>query len=175
VNLQDFGAIGEAVGGPAVVATLLYVAYQFKQTAAIERAAGQRDLLKQLRAWWDLTLHHPELFDQIRRGLQDWDSLEPVEQDRVNAWAFSFFNLIEQVEYMHRDGFINEASHRGFLAAAAAIAATPGGRTWWAYARNVIGDDISVPIDEQLENRPASTPNWDTIMPHLSSLDLRPD
>jgi hypothetical protein len=173
VNLQDFGAIGEAVGGPAVVVTLLYLAYQFKQTAAIERAAGQRDLLKQVRAWWELSLDHPDLFDQIRRGLQDWDSLEPVEQDRVNAWAFSFFNLIEQVEYMHRDGFINEASHQGFIEAAVAIAATPGGRTWWASARNVIGDDISDPMDEQLANRSASVPNWDTIMPHLSVSDRR--
>ncbi len=118
-------------------------------------------------------MDHPGLFDNIRRGLQDWDSLKPAEQDQVNAWAWSFFNLLEQVEYMRRDGFINEASYRGFLAAGVAIVATPGGRTWWSFARTVIGDDISDPVDHELANRPDSAPSWNTIMPHLANDDRR--
>jgi hypothetical protein len=49
VTLSEFAALGEAVGGFAVLVTLVYLAYQFRQAATLERTAGQRDLLGQAR------------------------------------------------------------------------------------------------------------------------------
>ena len=40
MSLSELAATGEAVGGVAVLITLLYLAYQFRQTAVIERTAG---------------------------------------------------------------------------------------------------------------------------------------
>ena len=40
MTLSDLAAIGEAIGGIAVLITLLYLAYQFRQTTTIERTAG---------------------------------------------------------------------------------------------------------------------------------------
>ena len=84
---------------------------------------------------------------------------------------FSAALQAEQALYMWREGLINEASYRGFVDAAVAIAATPGGREWWASARIVLGNDVSDLIDRELESRADDSPDWTQIFPHF----LEPD
>ena len=43
--------------GLAVVVTLFYLGYQFRQTATLERTAGQRELLSRCRDWVELTIN----------------------------------------------------------------------------------------------------------------------
>jgi hypothetical protein len=166
VTLSDFAAIGEAVSGFAVLLTLGYLAYQFRQTAAIERTAGQRDLLGQARSWVELTLVHKGLFEVLRKVLADWESGTPEEKESGNAWMLSSALQAEQALYMWREGLINEGSFRGFINVAVSVAATPGGRLWWRDARIVLGDDISDFIDRELESRSADAPDWTQVLSH---------
>jgi len=170
VNLQDLAAVGEAVGGLAVLVTLVYLAYQFRQTARLERAAGQRDLLSQVRSWIELTVVNPDLFPVLQRGLHDWHSLTAAEKERCSGWAWSLLFIAEQALYMQHDGVIHHVSYRGFLDAALAVVATPGGRIWWSGARNIIGDDISNYVDRALEERPPDAPDWIALLPHWGEL-----
>lgn len=166
MNLQDLAAIGESVGGLAVLVTLVYLAYQLRQTARLERAAGQRDLLSQVRSWIELTAVNPDLFPVLQRGLNDLDSLSPAEKERCSAWVWSLLFLAEQALYMERDGVIHGVSYQGFLDATLAVVATPGGRVLWSGIRNAIGDDISNHIDRALERRAPDAPDWTTLLPH---------
>ena len=66
MNWDAIGAIGELVGGLIVVASLIFVGYQLRQTSMIERAKAQRDLLLQARAWVAMPSRDKERFDAIR-------------------------------------------------------------------------------------------------------------
>ena len=171
MTLSEFAALGEAVGGLAVLVTLAYLAYQFRQTAAIERTAGQRELLGRCRDWVELTTVHEGLFEVLRKALANWDSATPEEKERANGWMLSAALQAEQALYMWREGLINEASFRGFVGVAVSIAATPGGRSWWTNARTALGDDISDLIDRELDSRPAGALDWTQIFPHLGPAD----
>jgi len=165
--LSEFAAIGEAVGGLAVLITLVYLAYQFRQTATLERTAGQRELLGRCRDWVELTTTHEGLFEVLRKALGDWQSASPEEKERANGWMLSAALQAEQAVYMRREGLSNEASYKGFIGVAVALAATPGGREWWASARIALGDDISDLIDRELESRATDSPDWLQIFPHF--------
>jgi hypothetical protein len=167
VTLTEFAALGEAIGGLAVLVTLLYLAYQFRQTALMERTAGQRELLGRARDWVELTTTHPDLVEVLRNVLADWESASPVEQERASGWMLSAGLQAEQALYMRRANLINEQSYEGFLGVIVAIARTPGGRSWWAHARLALGNDISDLVDEELENPQRATPSWTEIFPHL--------
>lgn len=171
MTLQDLAAIGEAVGGLAVLVTLVYLAYQFRQTARLERAAGQRDLLSQVRSWMELTAVNPDLFPVLQRGLNDWDAVTPAEKERCSSWAWSLLFIAEQALYMKRDGVIHTVSYQGFLDAALAVIATPGGRIWWTGARQIIGNDISDYMDQALAELAPDAPNWISMLPHWSELE----
>lgn len=171
MTLSDFAAVGEAVGGLAVLVSFVYLAYQLRQAAMLERTAGQRDLLSRCRDWVELTTVHEGLAQVLQSALADWDSATPEEKERTNGWALSAALQAEQALYMWREGLINEASYRGFVGVAVAIAATPGGRQWWANARIPLGDDISDLIDRELESRLPDAPHWTQIFPHLAPPD----
>lgn len=100
MTLSDLAAIGEAVGGLAVLITLGYLAYQSRQTAAIERTAGQRDLLGQCRSWIHLTIENEGLAEVLRKVLADWDSGTPEEREKGNAWMLSATLQAEQALYV---------------------------------------------------------------------------
>jgi hypothetical protein len=167
LKLSDFAALGEAIGGLAVLVTLAYLAYQFRQTSIIERTTGQRELLSRCRDWVELTTTQPGLADVLSRALSDWDSVSAAEKEMANGWMLSAGLQAEQALYMWREGLINEASYAGFLGVIVAIASTPGGAQWWRHARIALGDDISDLVDQELEKRPADAPTWIDIFPHL--------
>jgi len=167
LQLSEFAALGEAVGGIAVLVTLLYLAYQFRQTAVIERTTGQRELLSRCRDWVELTTTQPGLVEVLRKTLSDWDSATPDEKERANGWMLSAGLQAEQALYMWRERLINEVSYAGFMGVIVAIASTPGGSRWWAHARIALGDDISDLVDQELAMRPADAPTWLDIFPHL--------
>ena len=171
---QILGSYGEFVGALAVVVTLAYLARQIgaqnaamRQTASIERTAGQRELLARCRDWVELTIAHPELIGVLRKALSNWDSATPDEKERASSWMLSAALQAEQALYMWREQLINEQSYQGFMGAVAAIVATPGGRKWWVHARIVLGDDISNQIDQELASRPEGSPDWIQMFPHL--------
>ena len=166
MTLQDFATISEVWGGVAVVISVLYLAYQIRQSAQIERAAGQRDLLSQLRGWVELTIHDPVLFDVLRRGTHDLSGLSISEREQFHSWALSLLLLAEQALYMRNDGFINEGSFRGIEQAALAVVATPGGRAWWQSIRPMLGADISGHVATELARRPPDAPHWSEVLPH---------
>jgi len=167
LELSELAALGEAVGGVAVLITLFYLAYQFRQTSIIERTAGQRELLSRSRDWVELTTTNPDLVDVLRKTLADWDAGTPEEKERANGWMLSAALQAEQALYMRRASLINEASYQGFLGAVVAIATTPGGKIWWSHARNALGEDIAEVVDYELTNRPAGSSGWTDIFPHL--------
>jgi len=167
MSLGDLAALGEAIGGIAVLITVLYLAYQLRQTTIIERTAGQRDLLGRARDWVELTTTNPDLVEVLRNALNDWDSATPEEQERANGWMLSAGLQAEQALYMWRENLINEQSYNGFIGVIVAIARTPGGSRWWQHGRIALGDDISQLVDGEIQTMPADAPNWLEIFPHL--------
>jgi hypothetical protein len=114
---------------------------------------------------------HQGLFGVLRKALADWDSASAEERERANGWMLSAALQAEQALYMWREGLINEASYRGFIGVAVSIAATPGGRAWWANARIVLGDDIFNLIDRELESRAVDALDWTQIFSHFRTGD----
>ena len=167
MTLSDMAAIGEAIGGIAVLITVMYLAYQFRQTSIIERTAGNRELLARARDWVELTTVNPDLVDVLRDTLDDWHSSSPKNQERANGWMLSAALQAEQALYMKREGLINDQSYNGFLGVIVAIARTPGGSEWWKSARIALGNDISDLVDSKLADVSTDMPNWLEIFPHL--------
>jgi hypothetical protein len=100
MKLSELAAIGEVVGGIAVLITLLYLAYQLRQTAVIDRTAGNRELLSRCRDWVELATTNPGLAEVLRKALSDWGSATPEEKERANGWMLSAALQGETALYM---------------------------------------------------------------------------
>ena len=165
MNWEALGAVGEIIAAAAVIASLLFVGYQLRQSQRAERAAGQRDVLRQAREWIVGPRDDPATFRTIAKLLEEFESASPDEQLVFDSWAFDCLLLIEQVIYMHDDEFLNETSRRGFEAVMLSILVTPGGAQWWKRAKKIWNQDHADYFDRLLEER-SGTPRYDTLYPH---------
>ena len=114
MNWEAIAAIGEAVGGLAVIASLIYVAVQIRQSRQLERAASIREMFAKGIGMASYTALHPETLDTIRRGVADFSQLSAEEIDIFHGWGVHCLVTVEQAMYMYRDGLLPEASWRAF-------------------------------------------------------------
>ncbi len=96
MNIMELGAIGELVGGVAVIAMLIYLAVQIRQG----NQAGAREAH---RAWvsdMNRGLFEPQLsaeFNEVfQKANRDWDSIPPRDQARVSAVYSHMMNLFQE-------------------------------------------------------------------------------
>ena len=91
MNWEAIGAVGEIIGAIAVIASLLFVGNQLRQGQMIERASGQRDILKQGREWFKSTQNNPELFRVISNVMMSgYDSATPDEKISFSLGHLTF-------------------------------------------------------------------------------------
>ena len=167
INWDAIGALGEVIGAVAVIASLLYVGFQLRQGQLVERAAAQRELLLQCKSWFGSASESQEKFDAIRAALADFDAASEFEKEVFSAWGFGIVFICEMAYYMHRDGFLNDASFYGVEQGTLGILRTSGGQRWWALSREIVGTDISAHLDRRLAELGDAIPPWDELVPHL--------
>ena len=162
-----FGAVAEMLGGAAVLASLIFVGYQLRQQAYIERAKAQRDLLMQGREWVSLPSRNRECFKAIQLCLNDFDGADSWSRQQFWDWATSVLLLFESALYMKADDLINDGSYIRFEQLVLAISRTQGGAQWWTYVYNIIGTDVAEHIDARIKELGDTVPPWDELLPHF--------
>ncbi len=166
MNWEAIGAVGEILAAATVVASLLFVGYQLRQSQRAERAAGQRDLLNQGRSWYISTRSDPSLFGAVSELLEEYETADPIKQHLFDTWAFDFLLITEQVLYMHDDEFVNATSREGFENLALSILVTPGGSQWWQRIQRVWNQDHVAYMNRLLDERDG-IPRFDDLLPHF--------
>ena len=110
-----------------------------------------------------------QLFEAVRSCLNEFDSAADFDKERFNSWAFNLLFTIEQVYYMHRDGYVNDGSFYRFEQVMLAVIRTRGGAQWWKLAFDVVGTDVGNYLAARLIEIGDSVPPWYELLPHLKS------
>ncbi len=137
MNWEAIGAIGEFVGGLAVVLTLIYIAFQVRQSsklidqnsralsASTYYAAGEG-----FNSWFALIIQDEAVASLWQRGIAG-ETLNSADQLRFNSMAMMLFNTLEDGFHQLRLGAhsrnnleISKDSLERFLT-------SPGGNAWW--------------------------------------------
>ena len=138
MTLQDLGAIGELIGGVAVVLSLAYVAYQVRQNskqieqnsrhleASMYHADGEA-----FSRWWCLLAQDEEVAGLWHRGVVG-ETLSTVEKVRFNGLAMILFAAFENGFHQERLGAIHRHTLEISRSTLSKMLASPGVSAWWA-------------------------------------------
>jgi len=137
MSFQDFGAIGEMVGGIAVVVSLIYVAYQIRQSSRqIEQNSRHLEASMYYATndafyrWFALLAQDADLAALWRRALAG-ETLTPDETTRVHSLIamlfLSYENNFQQLRLgaVKRDTFEIARSEISTLMSRSVV------RAWW--------------------------------------------
>ena len=137
LSIQDWGAIGEIVGALAVVASLIYLAVQIRQSTrqisltleSAKLAAFERTVESSNHAR-EVLITNPEVAELFLKGLSDYRNLPPSEKFRCNML---FRNLLSAFQ----GGYIRQLTMggdpkqlEGTRKALSTLLKNPGVRQW---------------------------------------------
>ena len=100
MDIMELGAIGELVGGVAVIGSLIYVGLQVHQNTKMAKAAAHRALLEQGTRYHQAVTQIPEV---VQSGLSDFANLSRRDQLVFAGFMQPFLTFYESVLDLYRN------------------------------------------------------------------------
>jgi hypothetical protein len=155
MNWEAIGAIGESVGGIAVLVTLLYLAVQIRQTNRMQRQQICIEQTNRCCAAGHVIATDPDFADVHRKSLQGKE-LTNTEFTRLAGFLFSIMTDFEEMYYTHKAGGQPEFRwHSLQLHIHTQLKPDTGGNLWWhSTKRNMFTPEFIQRVDRLLEHGP---------------------
>jgi len=113
MNWEAIAAIGEALGAAGVIASLVYLATQIRQSTRVARAATRQALAQDSQNLASDLVVGDDIARIFQAHLEGRD-LEPHQLLRLQARAFRDFRFQENVFYQYTEGMLNEDDWHGY-------------------------------------------------------------
>ncbi len=156
MDIMELGAIGELVGGVAVIASLLYVGLQLRQSNKVAKSESIREIARETSQLY-LKTCDPELSFVLRRAIHDFDALSGNDQS-IAAGFFGAWVLSAQTTFAVRSS--PRASQVEHLCASLVGAAGLG--SWWNASRKSYSPEF---VQEMERLAKAGVVPWNQVWP----------
>ncbi len=164
MSIQELANIGEFLGSIAVLATLIYLGVQTRQTKQIATGDAARNVLVDFQHRWSALGESDEFASLVRRGVNDWSSLNKTEQLRVHSF---FINLVIHFDSALRQEYLSDMKE---MVAAwednlLGLIQSPGGREWYDVCQYLFTLPLRNRINGRLSRVDSLPPAWPATLP----------
>ena len=151
-SIQDWGAIGEIVGGIAVVATLIYLGIQLRQnTAGMQASAFQQWVAVHTQIMAGVM--DKDVAAAVQAGAADTRNLTEDNYVQFITYCRQFMHMQQAQYYLYRQGVIREEIWNYNRADLIGFFVFPGVKQWWeAGARTHFTPDFVRMLEESDEH-----------------------
>ncbi len=147
MNIQDLGAIGEIIGGVAVIATLIYLAMQIKQANVATHRNMYAQAATALSEYWLALAKDPELYESFTTMLRAPETLSEADRNRGYLVMDSYLSLMESY-FLHNRQYGEQLSQERWGRMLLRLFDTPGGQEYWRRRRASFHADFAKYLDE---------------------------
>ena len=133
MTLQALAQIGGVIG---VIASLIYVAIQIRNSARAVRASAYQQLAANTSANWTVLAQNGDLTDILLRDLDDFHTLSRLEMARFRFRSMAYLRHYENAWFQHNNGTLKEDDWLAIAADMDSLFSNPGARTMWPLIKN---------------------------------------
>jgi hypothetical protein len=131
------GAIGEMLGGSAVVVSLIYLSFQVRQNTRALRASSTDTAVASLRDWMRPLILDSETARLFRTGVEgEWINFSPDDRARFLHLLFGYLKTFENFHYQYLQGTLEQELWEGWYNILSAYVMSPGVQAYWPARRN---------------------------------------
>ena len=142
MSIQDLGAIGEMIGGVAVILTLIYLALQIRQTNKTTHRQMYGQAATAISEYWFNLAREPELHDLYRKMLMEPSQLARSDLERGFLVLDAYLSLMESY-FLHNRQYHEDLSQQRWRRILAQVFNTPGGEMYWQKRRYAFHDEFA--------------------------------
>ena len=154
MNWDAIGAIGELIGAGAVIATLIYLAQQIKDSARASRSAAVTDATNVIQALYQELGTNSQSSEHFLKGLTDYDSMSEPEQFRWLMLMHSWFIGFQRSFFLSQEGTLDVGLRDSIGTAIVAVNHMPGLRQYWAQRRSFFQPEFVDWVEDLFEREP---------------------
>ena len=148
MNWDALAAIAELLGAAGVIASLLYLARQVRQSTRQAQLAAQQATVHELGHALRAQAQDREWAELLSRALKGIDNLDEVERIQFLSHVGSILRLYESAFVHHQAGALDPRFWRGFQRAIADVIGYPGLREALAMRRHHLTDEFADYLDD---------------------------
>lgn len=142
--LDILGNLGDFIGGIGVIVTVVYLAFQIRQSTASTKSASYQAVVSAVSDWSRTIGSDRDLARIMRIGAQDPSQLDVDEYTQYEMLTISVTRNFENIHYQHQCGGIPEAAWNGWSFRILSFYAAPGNHTLWQkHKRNYSAEFIA--------------------------------
>lgn len=170
MDVMELGAIGELVGGVAVVGSLLYVGMQVRQSNRMEMAESLRAATREY-----ITTFHQLDGGLFSRGVLDFEGLATDEKQTLHQGLFSMFTVAQSEFSLIGHGLADPEVFERHADWLASITRTPGLAPWWRTVKPLFDDAFRARLDSAAAEQRGKRPAFHERLPWLSGRRIGPE
>ena len=157
MNWDAIGASAELVAAVGVIASLLYLAGQIRQSNATNRLSATLSLQASYNQIVEFWFGNPEKSKIARTGLDGLEGLTDHERLQFSAQLFTLYGFTETVFNHHERGLVDDHLWNRVIQVIVFYRAFPGIQQWWT------GTDLLLP-GRTVAARDAFSPEFRSIV-----------
>ena len=138
MNWEIAGALGEIIGGCAVIITIGFLAIQMRQANILGKAEAERDWFSIQQVLVRELAGSEDSARSFRAGLNFYSELSSTEQAVFSMKLINFFDHVDVLRRLYEKGFVSEDLMNQLLSNLSAIINTPGGNDWWEQHKPIL-------------------------------------
>jgi len=154
MSLAELANIGEISAALAVIASLIYVGYQIRETRkAVRAATGQSrtDLGVQLI----MSRYTTDISELLTRSLERPDSLSPADRFKLKGFFTAHVRHCQNLYYQKEQGLLDEYFSHGVARITAYwVRNYPWAKDEWDEAQNTVTPQFKAFVNAELEGHP---------------------
>ena len=171
MNIMELGAIGELVGGVAVIASLVFVGMQIRRGNeqvqrgnAMERARTNREVSREIGEIFK-AMSDPESVEIYRRSLVDFDALTSAEQAIMHSrFLIPMTTHVLSTYLAARDDLLDEEMAERWTNYFVMVVKSPGIGKWWDLVKADVHTEFAEVVD-RLRRDPDGPPPYHVKFP----------
>ena len=149
MTMQDWGAVGELVGGLAIIVSLVYVGLQIRQSTQASRAGTSQSFSSQYTEL-NLQIARADFHDIWWRGLGGIQNLQGSETAAFMAYLSAIMLMWESFFDQRKDGTFEPRKFDSWLAHVLDLFGNEGVREYWAIRKHGFTAEFVEFFDEKI-------------------------
>ena len=135
MTIQDLGSIGEFVSALAVIASLVYLAFQIRQNTRTVRATSSRSFAQMSQDFSAMLITDEKVARLYRLGLKDSSQFGEDQAVQFDALMITVFRDFQNTFQQYRKSQLDEDEWEVFARNILWTFRQPGVQQWWQSRR----------------------------------------
>jgi hypothetical protein len=151
MTLMEWGAIGELIGGIAIIVSLIYVGIQVNDSAGAVRSASANDANVALQNWYLQIGSDQQTSALVYEALTSEEALSNQQEFQFFMMLHGAFLAFQNSYLLAEEGTIDTELREAITAAIIGVKDLPGMRRYWRQRRSYLHAGFADYVDRLLK------------------------